>query len=66
MKFPPHILVMEDDLNVAKGLEMVLNEVGYAVNLAGTGELGHGRHSSRSALTCWWRIFGCPISTAWR
>jgi len=36
---PPHILVMEDNLNVAKGLEMVLNEEGYTVNLAGTGEL---------------------------
>ena len=38
-EIPPHILVMEDDLNVAKGLEMVLSEEGYAVNLAGTGEL---------------------------
>lgn len=38
-EFPPHILVMEDDLSVAKGLEMVLSEEGYAVNLAGTGEL---------------------------
>lgn len=36
---PPHILVMEDDLNVAKGLEMVLSEEGFEVNLAGTGEL---------------------------
>ena len=36
---PPHILVMEDDLNVAKGLEMVLSEEGYKVNLAGTGAL---------------------------
>ena len=36
---PPHILVMEDDLSVAKGLEMVLCEEGYTVNLAGTGEL---------------------------
>jgi len=35
----PHILVMEDDLSVAKGLEMVLSEEGYMVNLAGTGEL---------------------------
>ena len=26
---PPNILVMEDDLNVAKGLEMVLTEEGY-------------------------------------
>ena len=38
-KTPPHILVMEDDVNVAKGLEMVLTEEGYAVNLAGTGAL---------------------------
>jgi len=36
---PPNILVMEDDLNVAKGLEMILNEAGYEVNLAGTGAL---------------------------
>jgi len=36
---PPHILVMEDDVSVAKGLEMVLNEEGYDVNWAGTGEL---------------------------
>jgi len=36
---PPHILVMEDDLSVAKGLEMVLSEEGFDVNLAGTGEL---------------------------
>jgi len=36
---PPHILVMEDDLSVAKGLEMVLSEGGFDVNLAGTGEL---------------------------
>lgn len=36
---PPNILVMEDDLNVAKGLEMVLSEEGYDVNWAGTGEL---------------------------
>ena len=36
---PPAILVMEDDLNVAKGLEMVLTEEGYRVELAGTGAL---------------------------
>jgi ActR/RegA family two-component response regulator len=36
---PPHILVMEDDLSVAKGLEMVLSEGGFDVNLAGTGGL---------------------------
>ena len=36
---PPHILVMEDDKNVARGLEMVLTEAGYVVDLAGTGKL---------------------------
>jgi len=36
---PPHILVMEDDVNVAKGLEMVLADDGCDVNLAGTGAL---------------------------
>ncbi|MDY6973229.1 MAG: response regulator [Thermodesulfobacteriota bacterium] len=36
---PPHILVMEDDVSVARGLEMVLSEEGYDVNLAGTGAL---------------------------
>lgn len=37
-KIPPHILIMEDEPNLAKGLEMVLNEEGYAVDLAMTGE----------------------------
>lgn len=36
---PPHILVMEDDFTVAKGLEMVLSEEGYGVDLAETGRL---------------------------
>ncbi len=35
----PHILVMEDDVSVARGLEMVLSEEGYDVNLADTGGL---------------------------
>ena len=34
----PHILVMEDDRNVAKGLEMALTEEGYGVYVAGTGQ----------------------------
>ncbi len=38
-ELPPQILVMEDDVNVARGLEMILTEEGYAVNLAGTGAL---------------------------
>jgi ActR/RegA family two-component response regulator len=36
---PPHILVMEDEQSVAKGLEMTLSEEGYAVDLADTGGL---------------------------
>jgi len=33
----PHILIMEDDLNVAKGLAMILTEEGYDVEIQGTG-----------------------------
>ena len=33
----PHILIMEDDLHVAKGLKMILNEDGYDVDLQETG-----------------------------
>ncbi|SMD08812.1 Response regulator receiver domain-containing protein [Desulfocicer vacuolatum DSM 3385] len=33
----PHILIMEDDLNVARGLKMVLDEDGYDVDLRDTG-----------------------------
>ena len=35
----PHILVMEDDRAVAKGLETTLTEEGYNVYVAGTGQL---------------------------
>ena len=34
---PPHILVMEDEASVAKGLQMVLTEEGYDVDVAMTG-----------------------------
>lgn len=34
---PPSILVMEDEMSVARGLEIVLGEEGYAVDLAMTG-----------------------------
>jgi len=37
LDMPPSILIMEDDLSVARGLEMVLSEEGYQVNWAGTG-----------------------------
>jgi len=33
----PHVLLVEDDANVGKGLQMVLREEGYAVDLAMTG-----------------------------
>ena len=38
-EIPPQILVMEDELSLAKGLQMVLTEEGYDVDLAMT---GHG------------------------
>ncbi len=34
---PAHILIMEDDLNVARGLKMVLDEEGYDVDVQDTG-----------------------------
>ena len=34
---PPHILLMEDEPSVASGLEMILTEEGYLVDLAMTG-----------------------------
>ena len=33
----PQILIMEDEMSVAKGLELVLSEEGYTVDLAMTG-----------------------------
>jgi DNA-binding NtrC family response regulator len=36
--YRPHVLLMEDEMNVAKGLEMVMREEGYEVDLAGTGQ----------------------------
>jgi DNA-binding NtrC family response regulator len=35
---PPHILLMEDEANIANGLKMVLSEEGYEVDLADTGQ----------------------------
>ncbi len=34
---PPNILIMEDDLNIANGLKMILDEAGYNVDLQDTG-----------------------------
>ncbi|MBI5116503.1 response regulator [Candidatus Poribacteria bacterium] len=34
----PHVLLVEDEVNVAKGLQMVLSEEGYEVALAVTGQ----------------------------
>ncbi|MBN2125641.1 MAG: response regulator [Deltaproteobacteria bacterium] len=36
-RVPPQILLMEDELSVAKGLQMVLSEEGYGVDVAMTG-----------------------------
>jgi len=46
-QIPPQILVMEDELNMAKGLEMVLTEEGYAVDLAMTGQSALDKLSQR-------------------
>lgn len=35
---PLHVLLVEDEINVAKGLEMSMNERGYDVDLAATGQ----------------------------
>jgi ActR/RegA family two-component response regulator len=35
---PPHVLLVEDEPSMAKGLEMLMNEEGYHVDLAGTGQ----------------------------
>lgn len=35
---PPHVLLLEDEPSVAKGLKMVMDEHGYDVDLAGTGQ----------------------------
>jgi DNA-binding NtrC family response regulator len=44
---PPQILVMEDELSVAKGLKMVLTEEGYDVDLAMTGHSAIGKFSEK-------------------
>lgn len=36
--YRPHVLLMEDEMNVAKGLAMVMREEGYDVDLADTGQ----------------------------
>jgi len=43
--FQPHILLVEDEPSIAKGLQMVMNERGYEVDLALTG---------RDALDTFW------------
>ena len=36
--YRPHVLLVEDELTVAKGLEMVMDEEGYDVDMADTGQ----------------------------
>ena len=45
---PPHILVMEDETSMAKGIEMVLKEEGYAVDLAMNGQSALDKFSERA------------------
>jgi DNA-binding NtrC family response regulator len=47
MPIPAHILVMEDEPSVAKGLEIVLSEEGYAVDMAASGQEALARFSDR-------------------
>lgn len=35
--FHPHVLLVEDEFSIAKGLQMVMTEVGYDVDVADTG-----------------------------
>jgi YesN/AraC family two-component response regulator len=44
---PPHILLMEDEVSMAKGLKMVLQEEGYDVDLAMTGQSALDKLSRR-------------------
>lgn len=44
---PPSILVMEDEMSVAKGLEMVLSEEGFTVEIAMTGRDAMDRFSQK-------------------
>jgi YesN/AraC family two-component response regulator len=37
VEIPPHILVVEDEVSVATGLKMILDEEGFNVDLAGDG-----------------------------
>ena len=46
-QIPPQILVMEDELIMAKGLEMVLTEEGYDVDLAMTGQSALDKFSQK-------------------
>ncbi|MDP2647611.1 MAG: response regulator [Desulfobacterales bacterium] len=46
-RIAPHILVMEDEVSMAKGLEMVLTEQGYTVDLAMTGQSALNKFQQR-------------------
>lgn len=43
----PRILLMEDELSVARGLQMILSEAGYVVDLAMTGKSALERFSQK-------------------
>lgn len=45
---PPHVLLVEDEPNMAKGLEMLMNEKGYNVDLAVTGQAAINAYGSEA------------------
>jgi len=45
---PPHVLLVEDEPNMAKGLEMLMNEEGYNVDLAVTGQAALNAYGSEN------------------
>ena len=62
---PRHILIMEDESSVADGLELILTEEGYVVDVAMTGRTALDTFDHRKGAICWSRTCACRISTAW-
>lgn len=46
--YRPHVLLVEDELTIAKGLKMVMNEEGYDVDLADTGLLALNKFQAKN------------------
>lgn len=46
--YRPHVLLVEDELTIAKGLKMVMDEEGYDVDLAYTGRVALNKFRAKS------------------